>query len=108
LSDQYEIFWIKFPEEVFQWLDWLQEALEYKDRDKRRYNWTIEGLAALHQLDHQISRVVDLWVHTTLEGYIIEFAAKNHQYFSKSMKKYLKKEPEEDCCGKSPCGSIFY
>jgi hypothetical protein len=27
-------------------------------------------------------RAIDFWVNTTLEGYIIEFAAENHQYFS--------------------------
>jgi hypothetical protein len=27
---------------------------------------------------------VDFWVHTTLEGYIIEFSIENHQYFSKA------------------------
>jgi hypothetical protein len=27
--------------------------------------------------------VVDFWVNTTLEGYIIEFAAENHQSFSR-------------------------
>jgi hypothetical protein len=25
---------------------------------------------------------VDFWVRTTLEGYIMEFAVENHQYFS--------------------------
>jgi hypothetical protein len=82
-SDQYKIFWIRFPEEVFQWLDHLQEAPEYKDRVKRKYNWTVEGLVTLHHLDHLISRAVDFWVQTVLEGYIIEFSAENHQYFSK-------------------------
>jgi len=28
-------------------------------------------------------RVVDLWVQTTLEEYIIEFVVESHQYFSK-------------------------
>ena len=28
--DQYKIFWIRFPEDVFQWLYRLQESLEYK------------------------------------------------------------------------------
>jgi hypothetical protein len=37
------------------------------------------------------------WVQTTLEGYIIEFVAENHQSFSKK-KSYSKKELEEDCC----------
>jgi hypothetical protein len=27
---------------------------------------------------------VDLWVQTTLEGYIIEFVVENHQVFSKA------------------------
>jgi hypothetical protein len=26
LSDQYEIFWVKFPEELFHWIDQLEEA----------------------------------------------------------------------------------
>jgi hypothetical protein len=29
-------------------------------------------------------RVIDFWVNTTLEGYIIEVAAENHQYFSRA------------------------
>jgi hypothetical protein len=33
-------------------------------------------------LYHQITQAVDLWVNPTLEGYIIEFATDNHQYFS--------------------------
>jgi hypothetical protein len=50
---------------------------------------------------------VDFWVQTTLEGYIIEFVAENHQYFSKE-EAYSKKEPEEYCCGKSLFGSRFF
>ena len=30
LSDQYEIFWVKFSEEFFQWIKKLQEALEFQ------------------------------------------------------------------------------
>jgi hypothetical protein len=56
---------------------------EFKDHVKKIFNWTIEQLATLHKLDHQISRAVDFWVQTTLEGYIIEFSIENHQYFSK-------------------------
>ena len=41
-------------------------------------------LVELHQLDIELTRVVDFCVHATLEGYIIEFTAKNHQSFSKS------------------------
>jgi len=44
----------------------------------------MEGLSALHHLDHWVSCAMDLWVHTTLESYIIEFVAEIHQAFSKS------------------------
>jgi hypothetical protein len=51
-SDQYKIFWVEFLEELFQWLDQLQEAPEYKDQVKKTYNWTFASLVALHRLDH--------------------------------------------------------
>jgi hypothetical protein len=44
----------------------------------------------LHRLDHQITRAVDFWVNTTLEGYIIDFAVENHQSFSRA-EEYFKK-----------------
>jgi hypothetical protein len=30
-SDQYEIFWVKFLEELFHWIDRLQEAPEFQE-----------------------------------------------------------------------------
>jgi hypothetical protein len=41
-------------------------------------------------LDRPITRAVDFWVNTTLEGYIIEFAAENHQYFSREEEDFKK------------------
>jgi hypothetical protein len=41
-------------------------------------------------LDSPITQEIDFWVNTTLEGYIIEFVAENHQYFSRA-KAYFKK-----------------
>jgi hypothetical protein len=35
-------------------------------------------------MDFPVTRVVDFWVSTTIEGYIIEFAAENHQSFSRA------------------------
>jgi hypothetical protein len=81
-NDQYEIFWVKFPEELFHWVDQLQEAPEFKEHVKKTCTWDTENITTLHRLDHQIMRAVDFWVNMTLEGYIIEFTAKNHQYFS--------------------------
>jgi hypothetical protein len=61
----------------------LQEVPEFKDRIKKIFNWIIEQLVSLQKLDHHIFQVVDFWVHTTLEGYIIEFSMKNHKSFAK-------------------------
>jgi hypothetical protein len=49
---------------------------------KKTYIWNTEKVATNHRLDYQITRAVDFWVNTTLEGYIIEFIAENYQYFS--------------------------
>jgi hypothetical protein len=81
-SDQYEIFWVKFLEELFHWIDRLQEAPEFQERVKKTCAWDTENITTLHRLDHPVMRAIDFWVNTTLEGYIIEFAAENHQYFS--------------------------
>ena len=66
LSNQYEIFWVKFPEELFHWIDMLQEAPEFQECIKKTYTWDTEKITTLHQLDHQMTWVVDFWVHTNL------------------------------------------
>jgi hypothetical protein len=81
-NDQYEIFWVKFPEEIFHWIKRLQEAPEFQERVKRIYAWDTKILAALYRLDCPVTRVVDFLVCTTLEGYIIKFVVENHQSFS--------------------------
>jgi hypothetical protein len=30
-SDQYDIFWVKFPEELFHWIDRLQEDPKFQE-----------------------------------------------------------------------------
>jgi hypothetical protein len=51
-NDQYKSSRSGFLEEVFQWLDRLQEAPEFKDRVKRRLHWNAAQLVVLHRLDH--------------------------------------------------------
>jgi hypothetical protein len=81
-SDQYEIVWVKFPEELFHWIYQLREAQKFQEQVKKTCTWDTKKITTLHQLDHQITRIVDFWVHMTLDGYIIEFEADNHQFFS--------------------------
>ena len=46
--------------------------------------WVHRDLVALHRLDNELTRAVDFWVETTLNGYIVEFAAEFYQSFSKA------------------------
>ena len=43
-----------------------------------------EDLVAPHRLDTELTRAVDFWVESTLDGYIVEFATECHQYFSRA------------------------
>lgn len=35
-------------------------------------------------MDNDLTRVVDFWLKTMMEGYIVEFAAESYQSFSKA------------------------
>ena len=38
-SDQYEILWVKFLEELFHWIDKIQEAPEFQKRVTKTCAW---------------------------------------------------------------------
>ena len=46
--------------------------------------WVHGDLVALHQLNTELTRAVNFWVETTLDGYIVEFATDCYQSFSKA------------------------
>ena len=66
LSDQYAIFLVKFSEEIFQWIDRLQEAPEFQEQVKKTCAWDTKNIAALHRLDRSVTRAIDFCVNTTL------------------------------------------
>ena len=51
---------------------------------KINYRLAHEDLVALHRVNTELTRAVDFWVRTTLEGYTVEFAAECYQSFSKA------------------------
>ena len=73
-SDTYEILWGKFPSDLCNWLWRLQMKVPRDSSWKINCKWTHKDLVALHRLDTELTRVVDFWVETTLDGYIVEFA----------------------------------
>ena len=42
---------------------------------KMQSKWVHGDLVALHRLDTELTRAMDFWVETTLDGYIVDFAA---------------------------------
>ena len=75
-SDTYKIFWGMFPEELYNWLRRLQTKTVKEKSWKINQKWVHEDLVALHRLNTDLTRAVDFWVESTLDGYIVEFAAK--------------------------------
>ena len=51
---------------------------------KINHRWAHEDLVALHRVNTELTRAVDFWVRTTLEGYTVESAAECYQSFSKA------------------------
>jgi hypothetical protein len=37
-NDQYEVFWVEFIVSLYKSLKWLEEALEYKNQQKKSHN----------------------------------------------------------------------
>lgn len=83
-DDQYEIFWCKFPEDLYNWLRELKQQSPSSGLARACHSWTSSEAALLQQLDNERTRVVDFCVRTTVEGYIVEFAAESYQSYSKA------------------------
>lgn len=80
--DFYKILWCEFPKKLENWLTWYHHKSRDPIHPRLCRDWTIAYLVNIHRLNTELRRVVDFWVDATLEGYIIEFVAKNHQSFS--------------------------
>ena len=82
-SDTYEILWGKFPSDLYNWLRRLQTKVTKEKLQKINRKWVHGDLVALHRLDIELTRTVDFWVESTLDGYIVEFSTECCQSFSR-------------------------
>lgn len=80
---QYD-FWYKFPKDLYNWLRELKRQSPSSRLTRACHSWTSSETALLQQLDNERTRVVDLWMRTTIEGYVVEFATKSYQCYSKA------------------------
>ena len=54
-SDTYKIFWGKFPEELYNWLQRLQTKTIKGKSHKINHKWAHEDLVMLHRLDTDLT-----------------------------------------------------
>lgn len=72
-SDIHELFFATFPGGIHAWLCRLSENKTFNHSDKLA-RWTSELIQRLKHTDNPISRVVDFWLNSLLEEFMIEFA----------------------------------
>ena len=72
VTDLHAIFFATFGNELYDWLSKLTDKNIFKK--KRNIVWTPELIQIVKNLDNPITRIVDFWLVSVLEGFIIEFA----------------------------------
>ena len=72
-TDLHESFFAMFASQLYAWLSRLVENETFSQR-VRPTEWTLEAIQRLEQIDNPISRAVDYWLNSLLEGFVTEFA----------------------------------
>ena len=72
-TDLHEIFFATFPSELHAWLSRLADS-ETSTLSDRPTEWTPELIQRLERTNNFVSRIVDFWLNSVLEGFVIEFA----------------------------------
>ena len=80
--DLHVIFFTTFGNELYDWLSKLTDTSIFKK--KRDIVWTPELIQTVKNLDNPITRAVDFWLASVLEGFITEFAVERRKRFSEA------------------------
>ena len=72
IIDLHAIFFATFGNELYDWLSKLTDTSIFKK--KRNIVWTPELIQTVKNLDNPITRTVDFWLASVLDGFITEFA----------------------------------
>ena len=88
-SDIHEISFSTFPIELHVWLSRLakNETFSHSDRPMK---WTPELIQRSKQTVNPISRVVDLWLNSLLEGFITKFVVDTLKAYSEAERIFFK------------------
>ena len=71
-SDIHSIFFATYGNKLYDWLSKLTDRNTFKK--KRTIVWTSELIQTVQNLDNPITRAVDFWMTSVLEGFVMEFA----------------------------------
>ena len=87
-TDLHEIFFVTYAIELYDWLSKLADKNVFKK--KRQVVWTPELIQTLKGVDNPISRAVDFWLASLLEGFITEFAVDQRKSFNEAERYFFK------------------
>ena len=68
ITDIHAIFFATFGNELYEWLSKLTDTSIFKK--KREIVWTPELIQTVKNLDNPITRAVDFWLVSVLEGFV--------------------------------------
>ena len=88
-SDIHEIFFTTFPIELHAWLSRLVENETFSHGD-RPTKWTPELIQRLKKTNNPISRAVDFWLNSLLEGFITEFVVETLKAYNEAKRIFIK------------------
>ena len=82
------IFFVTYGNELYKWLSKLTDQSIF--RKKRNIVWTPELIQTVKSLDNPITRIVDFWLASVLEGFVTEFAVEQRKSFSEVERYFFK------------------
>ena len=91
-----EIFFVEFPIVLHEWLSIL-ETQKKKIQRRETVEWSAQLIRDLASVSNPISRAIDFWVDSILQGYITQFVVEAITSYSKA-EIIFSKDPEEDIC----------
>ena len=86
--DIHTIFFVTYGNELYDWLSKLTDQHIFKK--KRNIVWTLDLVQTVRSIDNPISRAVDFWLASVLEGFITEFAVEQRKSFSEAERYFFK------------------
>ena len=88
-TDLHEIFFTTFPSKLHAWLSRLADS-ETSTRSDRPTEWNPKLIQRLERKDNSVSRVVDFWLNSVLEGFVTEFVVDMLETYSKAERYFFK------------------